>query len=428
MKRYESMTREELQSEFSSLASIINDYKDKKYNLVMARGKPSEEQLAISLPMLDVLTSKSNLYSEDGVDCKNYGEIAGIIDAKKLFSEYMEVEIEEIFIAGSSSLELMSNILASSMLRGVLNSDQAWIKYPKIKFICPVPGYDRHFKMCEYFGIEMLNVPLDHHGPNMDMIERMVKNDDTIKGIWCVPKYSNPTGTSYADETVRRLANMETAAHDFRIFWDNAYAVHSIYRHVNILNLLAECKKSGNPNRAYMFGSTSKITLPGAGVCFFAASKENITFMANELGTQCAGWDKLNMLRHVRFLKNIANIKDIMDKHAEIIRPRFDIVIKALKEELLPRGAGEYIHPDGGYFITFKGKSGCARKIVELCKLMGVIVTSAGATHPHGKDPDDSYIRLAPTSISLTDLEKAIEIFCIAARFVTLEKYLYHYI
>lgn len=424
MENYNMLTREELTDEHNTLCHIIDKYRDEQNSLIMARGKPGNEQLNIALPMLDVINSKSDLFAENGVDCRNYGEPTGIIDAKKLFAEYMEISTSEIYIGGSSSLIFMSNLLLCSMLRGVLHSKQPWIKYPHLKFICPVPGYDRHFKMCEYLGIEMISVPLYEDGPDMDMVEQLVSRDDTIKGIWCVPKYSNPTGTSYSDDTVRRLAGMKTAATDFRIFWDNAYAVHYIYKKVKVLNLLNECKIHGNPDRAYMFGSTSKITLPGAGVCFFGASAENIKYIVSELSYLGAGWDKMNMLRHTRFLKNIETIESIMDKHADIIRPHFDIVIKSLEVELSGRGVGSYIKPDGGYFVTYKSKRGCAKEIVSLCADLGVQLTSAGATHPYGKDPDDSFIRIAPTSISCRDLQKAMDIFCIAARYVTVKNLL----
>ena len=424
MKNYRVLDRDSLHAERKNLSSAIGRYADEKHKLIMARGKPSAEQLDISLPMLDVLNSSSDLRAEGGVDCRNYGEPTGILDAKKLFGAFMGVGTDEIFIGGSSSLVFMSNILSCCMLRGVRGSREPWVRVPGVKFVCPVPGYDRHFKMCEHFGIGMINVALDEKGPDMDEVERLVRDDESVKGIWCVPKYANPTGTSYADEVVERLANMRAAAADFRIFWDNAYAVHHVYREVELANLLDACKRAGNPDRVYMFGSTSKITFPGAGVCCFAASKENIDFVAKELGEEGAGWDKLNMLRHVRFLKNMDNVKKIMDRHAAIIRGRFDIVIGELEKELLPRGVGRYLRPDGGYFVTYRSEPGCAKRIVELCGEVGVVLTSAGATHPYGKDPDDTYIRLAPTSTSAADLEKAMEIFCVVARFVTAEKIL----
>ena len=284
--KYSQMDKEALLCEKSKLTAQYEDYKSKGLKLNMARGKPGAEQLAISMPMLDVLNSSSNCRADDGADCRNYGELSGISDAKKLFSEYMGVGTDEIIVVGSTSLTFMYDCLARAMLTGVLDSEQPWGKYEKIKFICPVPGYDRHFSICEFLGIEMINVPLTEWGPDMDMIEKLVASDETIKGMWCVPKYTNPLGGVYSDEAVRRIASMETKAADFRVFWDNAYAVHKVYKDVPLLNLLDECKKAGHPNRAYMFGSTSKITFPGAGVGFFAASKENIDFTLKQMGSQ----------------------------------------------------------------------------------------------------------------------------------------------
>ena len=302
--KYSQMDREALLCEKSKLTAKYEDYKSKGLKLNMARGKPGAEQLAISMPMLDVLNSSSDCRADDGTDCRNYGELSGISDAKKLFSEYMGVAADEIIVVGSTSLTFMYDCLARAMLTGVVGSEKPWGKYEKIKFICPVPGYDRHFSICEFLGIEMINVPLTEWGPDMDMIEKLVASDETIKGMWCVPKYTNPLGGVYSDEAVRRIASMKTKAGDFRVFWDNAYAVHKVYKDVPLLNLLDECKKAGNPDRAYMFGSTSKITFPGAGVGFFAASKANIAFTLKQMGSQAIGYDKMNMLRHVRFFKD----------------------------------------------------------------------------------------------------------------------------
>jgi DNA-binding transcriptional MocR family regulator len=336
----------------------------------------------------------------------------------------MGVSTDEIFIAGSASLTLMYDCLARAMLRGVLGSEKPWVQEGKIKFLCPVPGYDRHFSICEFLGIEMITIPTSAEGPDMDLIEKLAGTDPSIKGMWCVPKFSNPLGITYSDQTIRRLASLKTAAKDFRIFCDYAYAVHEIYRDVPILNLLDECKKAGNPNMLYMFGSTNKITFPGAGVAFFAASKENIVFTTKQLSMQTIGWDKLNMLRHVRFLKDLRGIRALMKKHAEILRPKFDAVLTKLETELAGRRAGDWIKPDGGYFVTFIAESGCAKRIVALCKEAGVIMTAAGATHPYGKDPEDRYIRIAPTFPSLAELEPAIAVFCTAAKLATVERFL----
>lgn len=425
MKRYCEMTLSELKTEKSVQEKILRDYKDRNLNLLIARGIPSREQILISNEMLDVVNSSTINISSDGVDCCNYGgNLTGIVEAKRLFAEYLGVQMDEIMVAGNSSMGIIGEILAHSMRKGVLGSTKPWSSYPKIKFLCPVPGYDRHFGFCEYFDIEMIPVPLNDDGPDMDIVENMVANDETIKGMWCVPKYANPSGISYSDETIRRLAKMKTAADDFRIFYDNAYAVHYVYNMVEILNILDECKKAGNPHRVYMFASTSKMTFAGAGVAMFASSKENIQHVIKGMSALWTGWDKINMLRHVRFLKNRQNIVSIMSKHAEILRPRFDIVINAIKNELAPLGAGDCRKPEGGYFILYRAPHGCAKKIFETCQKNGVTVTNPGATHPYGKDPDDTYLRIAPSAASLEVLTEAMKIFCASAKLVTLNKYI----
>ena len=419
--KYAEMDKNQLSAELSKLKNEFDGYKAMNLKLNMARGKPGQEQLALSLPMLDVLNSKSDFKSENGIDCRNYGELTGIVEAKKMFSEYMGVSENEIIVVGSSSLTFMYDSMARAVLKGVLGSKKPWGKYDKVKFICPVPGYDRHFTICEFLDIEMIPVPLKEDGPDMDMVEELIK-DETVKGMWCVPKYSNPLGSVFSDAAVKRLANMKPAAEDFRIFWDNAYAVHYVYKDVPVANILEECKKAGNPNMCYMFGSTSKITFPGAGVAFFAASEENVEFVKKQLSAQSISWDKMNMLRHVRFFKNADGIREHMRRHAEILRPRFDAVINSLKTELAPLGIGTYAEPDGGYFVTYMAPNGCAKRIVELCKEAGVTLTGAGATHPYKNDPDDSYIRIAPSFPSIEELEKAMEIFCVCAKIAYAEK------
>ena len=416
------MNKEELIAEKAQLEKAYAEYKAKGLKLNMARGKPGAEQIALSKPMLDILNSESSLVTESGVDCGNYGELAGIPEARALFGEYMGVTAEETIVVGSSSLTFMYDCMARAMLKGVLGSEKPWGKYDKVKFLCPVPGYDRHFTICEFLGIEMINIPLTEWGPDMDLVEKLVAEDETVKGIWCVPKFTNPLGGTYSDEAVKRLAALKPAAKDFRIFWDNAYNVHYIYNNTKLLNILDECKKAGNPNMVYMFGSTSKITLPGAGVAFIAASKENIDFTLKQLNAQALSWDKVNMLRHVRFFKNAQGIMDMMKKHAEILAPKFDAVLNALETELGGRGTGTWVKPEGGYFVTFIAESGCAKRIVALCKDAGVTMTNAGATHPYGKDPDDSYIRIAPSFPTPAELSLAMEIFCVSARLATVEK------
>jgi len=422
MKPYNTMPREDLLREKESLSAVFASHKAKGLSLNMARGKPGKDQLALSMPMLDLINSTSACTAEDGVDCRNYGELTGIADAKKLFAEYLEVSADEIIIAGSTSLTFMYDCMARAMLTGVLGSERPWIKEEKVKFLCPVPGYDRHFSICQFLGIEMINIPTTEEGPDMDMIEELVAHDPLIKGMWCVPKYSNPLGLTYSDKTIRALAALKPAARDFRIFCDNAYAMHEVYRDVPLLNPLTACKEAGNPNMIYLFGSTNKITFPGAGVAFFAASRENIAFTTKQLSMQAIGWDKLNMLRHVLFLKDAAGIHAQMKKHAEILRPKYDAVLQKLEKELAGLGAGKWIKPDGGYFITFIAETGCAKRIVSLCKEAGVIMTDAGATHPYGKDPEDRYIRIAPTFPSLADLGAAMEVFCTAVKLATVER------
>jgi DNA-binding transcriptional MocR family regulator len=422
MKPYSEMSREELSGERDTLITAFETHKAKKLSLNMTRGKPGKEQLDLSMPMLDVLSSSSDINAEENVDCRNYGELTGIIEAKRLFAEYLNVSADEIIVAGSTSLTFMYDCIARAMLAGVLGSEKPWVKEEKVKFLCPVPGYDRHFAICQFLGIEMINIPTSSEGPDMDMIEKLTAADPLIKGMWCVPKFSNPLGITYSDKIIRRLAALKPAAKDFRIFCDNAYAMHLVYRDTPLLNPLTACQEAGNPNLIYLFGSTNKITFPGAGVAFLAASMENVAFIEKQLSMQAIGWDKLNMLRHVRFLKNANGIREQMLKHAEILRPKFDAVLKKLEAELSGRSAGEWVKPDGGYFITFMAKNGCAKRIIALCKEAGVTMTNAGATHPYGNDPEDRYIRIAPSFPSLPELEKAMDVFCTAAKLATVER------
>lgn len=423
MKAYSEFTREELQKERELLSAQYDEFKSSGLKLTMARGVPNVNQLACSMPMMDILKEEDDYVSSDGVDVRNYGDLLGIPEARKLFADFLGISPEETIVMGNASLNIMYDCVARAMLKGVLGSEKAWGKYDKVKFICPVPGYDRHFTICEFLGIEMINVTLTEWGPDMDAVEELVK-DESVKGIWCVPKYTNPYGGCYSDEAVIRLASMKTAAEDFRIFWDNAYAHHFIYKDVRVLNILDECKKAGNPNRAYMFGSTSKITFPGAGVSFFGGSVENVAFMKEQIAAQAISWDKINMLRHVRFLKDMDNIKALMARHAAILRPKFDAVLGALESELGGRNAGTWVKPDGGYFVTFMSRKGCAKRIYALCKEAGVTLTDPGATHPYHKDPDDSYLRICPSYPSPEDLSSAMKIFTLAVRLASVEKLL----
>ena len=423
MKNYSECTREELQQEKELLLKKYKEYQDLHLNLNMARGKPGADQLALSMPMLDVLNSTSDCHDKYGTDARNYGELLGLKEARELFGELMGIRPEETIVVGSSSLTFMFDCVARAMLLGVLGSEKPWCRYNKIKFLCPVPGYDRHFTICETLGIEMIPVPLTEWGPDMDQIRELVK-DETVKGIWCVPKYTNPLGGCYSDEAVKALASMETAAKDFRIFWDNAYCVHYVYEDVPVLNMLEECKKAGHPDRVFMFGSTSKITFPGAGVGFFGASEANVEFIKQQINAEALSGDKMNMLRHVRFFGSAQGILDLMDKHAALLRPKFDAVLNALEEEIGPRGCGSWVRPSGGYFVTFMAPKGCAARVNALCKEAGVTMTGPGATHPYHKDPDDSVLRIAPSFPPAEELQKAMEVFCVAVRLAAVEKLL----
>ena len=422
MKSYSEFSKEELLQEKEKLEIEYKKYQDLGLKLTMARGIPNVDQLAFSMPMMDILKQDDDYICSDGTDARSYGCLFGIPEARQLFADYLDIKPEEIIVEGNASLSIMYDCMARAMLTGVLGSEKPWSAYDEVKFICPVPGYDRHFSICEFLGIKMIPVKLTEWGPDMDAIEELVK-DETVKGIWCVPKYTNPYGGCYSDEAVRRLASMKTAANDFRIFWDNAYAYHYVYKDVKVLNILEECKKAGNPNRPYIFGSTSKTTFPGAGVSFLGASEENIKFTQSQIKYESISWDKINMLRHVKFLKNLDGIKAMMDKHASILRPKFDAVLNGLEENLSGLGAGTWVKPDGGYFITYMNP-GCAKRIYALCKDAGVTLTDPGATHPYHNDPEDSYLRICPSYPSPEDLKKAISIFVVAAKLATVEKLL----
>ena len=422
---YEELSKEELLQLKSDLEAQFEDVKAQNLHLDMSRGKPSTEQLNLSMDMMDVLKSDSDLVCEEGVDCRNYGVLDGIAEAKQLLADMMEVPKDNIVIFGNSSLNIMYDTIARSMTHGVMGSTP-WAKLDKVKFLCPVPGYDRHFAITEYFGIEMINVPMTPTGPDMDMVEELVSTDPAIKGIWCVPKYSNPQGYSYSDETVRRFARLEPAAPDFRIFWDNAYGIHHLYDHDqdHLIEILAECKRAGNPDLVYKFASTSKISFPGSGIAAIATSHNNLEDIKAQLKHQTIGHDKVNQLRHVRFFKDIHGMIEHMRKHADIIRPKFEAVEEILERELGGLGIGEWTKPKGGYFIAFDSLDGCAKDIVAKCKKAGVVMTSAGATYPYGKDPHDSNIRIAPTYPPLGDLIVATELFALCVKLSSVEKLL----
>ena len=425
MKPYAEMTKEELMELRKNLKAQYREYQGKELKLDMSRVKPCVEQLDLSMGMMDVLNSSSDLTCDDGTDCRNYGVLDGIREAKELLADMMEVNPENLIIYGNSSLNVMYDTIARSMTHGVMGSTP-WAKLDKVKFLCPVPGYDRHFAITEYFGIEMINIPMTPTGPDMDLVEQLVSEDEAIKGIWCVPKYSNPQGISYSDETVRRFARLKPAAKDFRIYWDNAYGVHHLYDHDqdHLIEILAECKRAGNPDLVYKFSSTSKISFPGSGMAALATSLNNLADIRHQLKNQTIGHDKVNQLRHVRFFKDIHGMVEHMRRHAEILRPKFELVEETLERELGGLGIGEWTCPKGGYFISFEAMDGCAKEIVAKCKKAGVTMTGAGAAFPYGKDPKDSNIRIAPTYPPLNDLEIAMNLFSLCVKLVSVEKLL----
>ncbi len=427
MKTYAEMSKEELLKEKEALEQQFKDVEAKGLDLNMARGKPSKAQLELSNGLMDVLNSDSYFNDETGTDCRNYGIGEGIPEAKRLMGDMSEVDPDDMIIFGNSSLNIMFDTVARSYSHGVCGNTP-WCKLDNWKFLCPVPGYDRHFKITEFFGAEMINIPMTPEGPDMDLVEQYVNNDPSVKGIWCVPKYSNPQGYSYSDETVRRFAALTPAAPDFRIFWDNAYSIHHLYddpAHQDIiLELLDECRAAGHPDIVYKFISTSKVTFPGSGLAALAASKANLDDVRKYMAAQTIGHDKLNQLRHVRFFGNMANMHAHMSRHAEILRPKFEAVESTFEKELGGLGIGEWTKPNGGYFIAFDSMDGCAKAIVSKCAEAGVKLTPAGATFPYGKDPRDRNIRIAPSFPPLDELKQATQVFTLAVKLVSIDKLL----
>jgi aspartate/methionine/tyrosine aminotransferase len=419
-----AVSKVELNNMLSALEAKYAGYKSQKLSLDMSRGKPCPEQLDLSSGMLNIL-QPGNLIARDGTDTRNYGGLDGITEAKELFAQMLEVSTKEILIGGNASLNMMHDTISRAMLHGVYGSEAPWGKLPAVKFLCPSPGYDRHFGICELFNIEMIIVDMLPGGPDMDKIEQLVSEDDSIKGIWCVPKYSNPDGITYADEVVERLAKMYTKAKDFRIFWDDAYTVHHLTDEPDRLkNILAACQAAGNPDRVFIYSSTSKITFAGAGLAMMAASEANLNFIKKLLAHQTIGPDKVNQLRHVRFFKNIDNLTEHMKKQAAILKPKFDLVLNILKSELSGQNIAWWNKPNGGYFISLNTLDGCAKAVVEMAAEAGVTLTKAGATFPYGKDPRDRNIRLAPSFPSLLELKTAIEIVCTCVKIMSIKKIL----
>lgn len=425
MKAYRELSKEELLGLKKELNKEYEEAKAKGLQLDMSRGKPSASQLDHEMDFMDVLNSQASYKTEAGFDCRNYGLMDGIPEAKKLMGDMIGVPAENVIVFGNASLTIMYDTVARSMLFGVMGSTP-WCKLDKVKFLCPVPGYDRHFAITEQFGIEMINVPMTAEGPDMDIVERLVREDESVKGIWCVPKYSNPQGLTYSDETVKRFAALKPAAKDFRIFWDNAYAIHDIYEEQSdsLLDILGECEKAGNPDMVYEFCSTSKVTFPGGGISAVASSKANLEGIRKTMTIQTIGHDKVNQLRHVKYFGDINGMKAHMKKHAKMIRPKFEAVLKVLDQELTGLEIGSWIKPNGGYFISFDAMEGCAKEIVNKCKEAGVVLTGAGATYPYKKDPKDSNIRLAPTFPTPEELAMATDLFVLCVKMVSVNKLL----
>lgn len=423
--QYNDMSKEELLALKESLNKEYAEAKAKGLSLDMSRGKPAAKQLDISLGLLDTINSSSDLKSEDGTDCRNYGVLDGIPEAKKLMADMMGTTPDHVIVYGNASLNIMYDQISRAYTHGILGNTP-WCKLDKVKFLCPVPGYDRHFAITERFGIEMINIPMSESGPDMGMVEEYVSKDASVKGIWCVPKYSNPQGYTYSEETVKRMAALKPAAEDFRIFWDNAYVIHDLYddKKDEIADIISECEKAGNPDMVFEFASTSKVSFPGSGIAALATSANNIADIKKQLTIQTIGHDKLNQLRHVRFFKDINGLKEHMRKHAEFIRPKFEAVEEVFEKELSGLGIGSWTEPNGGYFISFEALDGCAKAIAAKCKEAGVKLTGAGATFPYGKDPKDSNIRIAPSFPTPEELKQAADLFVLCVKLVSVEKLL----
>ena len=425
MKAYKELTRDELVSLKTELDKQFIDAKGKGLKLDMSRGKPTPAQLDMAMDIMDLLNSSSDMNAENGIDTRNYGMMDGIPEAKRLMGEMMGVPAENVIVYGNASLTIMYDTVSRSVTHGVLGSTP-WCKLDKVKFLCPAPGYDRHFKITEHFGIEMITIPMTPEGPDMDLVEKYVQEDPAVKGIWCVPKYSNPQGYSYSDETVKRFAALQPAAEDFRIFWDNAYGIHHLYddKQDQILEILSECAKAGHPDMVYEFCSTSKVSFAGGGISAMASSKANLDDARKSMTIQTISYDKVNQLRHVKYFKNLDGMLAHMRKHAEIMRPKFEAVQKVLEDELSGLGIGSWTKPLGGYFISFDAMEGCAKAIVAKCKEAGVVLTGAGATFPYGKDPKDSNIRIAPSFPTPEEMAEATDLFVLCVKLVSVEKLL----
>ena len=422
MESFREMSKEELQAQEVEVNKKYQEFKDLHLSLNMARGKPAPNQIDHANGMLETMT---DYHAKDGLDVRNYGVLDGLSEMKEIFSDLLDIPAKNIIVGGNASLNLMFDQMMRLVVFGTAG-EKPWGQLEKVKFLCPAPGYDRHFSVTETLGFELITVDMTSEGPDMDQVEKLVAEDESIKGIWCVPKYSNPQGVVYSDETVRRFAALKPAAADFRIFWDNAYVVHHLYKEdqAQILDILEECKKAGNPDMVFEFCSTSKVSFPGSGIAAIASSEANIADIKKRLTIQTIGHDKINQLRHVKFFKNVDGIKAHMEKQADLIRPKFELVEKIFSDELASRGIGTWMHPLGGYFISFEAPEGCAKEIVSKCKEAGVVLTGAGSPFPYKKDPKDSVIRIAPTYPSLAELEQAANVFVVVVRMAAAEKFL----
>ncbi len=419
--KYTEMTLAQRQAEYAAVRAAYEQQKALGLNLNMARGKPGRQQLDMVMDIFDVLKTPQD-YIVDGLETRNYGEVAGVPAARALFAELLGCKASQVFAGGNASLQLMYDAVSKAFTHGLLHSEKPWCKLDKVKWICPVPGYDRHFKVTQSFGVEMISVPMTAAGPDMDMVEELVK-DPAVKGMWNVPKYSNPEGVVYSDETIRRLAAMKPAAPDFMLMWDNAYCIHEFdCDFVEFHDILQLCADYGNADMVYEFASTSKVTFPGAGVAVMAASEENIAYFSKLINIQTIGFDKINQLRHVRYLKDKSHTLELMKRHAAVLAPKFHAVLNALDREIAPLGIADYKRPVGGYFVSVDVMAGCAKRTLALCKEAGVTMTGAGATFPYGIDPNDSNIRIAPSLPPVSELEQAIAIFCNSLKLAALEK------
>ena len=420
MIAYAKMSAEERKAEYARLQKEFEELKASGLNLNMARGKPGKAQLDLVSDIFDLMKDPAD-YVSDGIDVRNYGDLSGIPAAKRLFAEILGCKPSQVFVGGNASLQLMFDTISKAYTHGLLHSERPWCKEEKIKWLCPAPGYDRHFKVTETFGFEMITIPMTDEGPDMDAVEEAVK-DPTVKGIWCVPKYSNPEGIIYSAETVRRMASLKPAAPDFVVMWDNAYCIHEFEGdYVEFPSMIVECEKAGNPDLVFEFASTSKVTLPGAGISCFACSEANLAYMEKLLTVQVISFDKVNQQRHVLYLKDKAHTLELMKKHAEIMGPKFRAVVDALDREIAPLEIASWRRPKGGYFVSMDAMPGTAKRTLALCKEAGVTMTGAGATFPYGKDPKDSNIRIAPSLPPVEELEQAIAVLCVCLKIAALE-------